>query len=190
VRCKVRLDQGHKHPGVDLDQRCPPRAPAVQGQVVAMRPTTLSVVVFAFGVRLLRMYDDGDTGCAKHLARRPIAGRCGLGILPTRRFSHATASMGERCGGGERIGGLPRSCLSIRRYPAGQFADARGHLCLPRKLLAERRPTFCCFCTVCTIRVTGGECSMQHTCKRSTAVLYCAASRYRGRDAGGSDRAR
>jgi hypothetical protein len=23
---KVRLDQGHKHPGVDLDQRRPPRA--------------------------------------------------------------------------------------------------------------------------------------------------------------------
>jgi hypothetical protein len=66
----VRLDQGHKHPGVDLDQRRPPRASGGLRVISLGRGHATDnssshgsgICVGAF--KLLRMYDDGNTGCA------------------------------------------------------------------------------------------------------------------------------
>ena len=58
-----------------------------------------------------------------------------------------------------------------------RFADARGHLCFSLALVncfAERTPTFVVMYVICTIRVTGDGCSMQHA---NALLLCCIAQR-------------
>ena len=69
------------------------------------------------------------------------------------------------------IGGLPGQAC---RHDDTQRVDLQTRSSvLPRKLLAERTPTF--VVVVCATRVTGGGCSMQHA--NALLLLCCIAQR-------------